>query len=292
MQLLLRKIVTRPHRIAAILSSSKALQELSRHPHPTAQAIGAACYRALIGEVAPEERAAIARIEALRTRAAASQELLQVEDFGAVSPTANLTQEQMYAGRTVQRTVGESSRAASKRPVWTALLYQLVRAFAAKRCVELGCCVGVSAAYQTTAMQAAGPGGHLWTLEGAKALAEVSQRHFKQLGLDGQIDVVVGRFQDTLESLLQAQGPIDYAFIDGHHDEQATLRYLEQILPHCQPRAMLVFDDIDWSEGMKRAWQAIWADPRLPMAIDCGEIGVVVLDSTLAERIRVRAPLW
>lgn len=291
MQLLLRKALTRPHRLAALALGQYNLAQLQQHPHETVRTVAKACEAALRGHFSPEDQRFIDRVEGVRQRAARSSERVNIEDFGAVSPTANLTQAQMYQGRVVQRTVGEACRAASKRPVWAALLWHVVRALKPQRGVELGCCVGVSAGYQAGAMARNGNGGRLWTLDGARELAAVAQRHFAELGLDN-IEVVVGRFQDTLAGVLEAHGPIDYAFIDGHHDEQATLQYFEQILPHCQPRALLVFDDIDWSAGMKRAWRTLAADPRVPLAIDCGEIGLCVLDATLHERVRVRAPLW
>lgn len=286
----LRKVLLRPHRAAALALGYQNLESLRAHPHPSVQRVAAACLRAMASRFSPEEQEPIDRIEALRARASLSQVRILVDDFGAVSPKANLTHDQMYRGRVVERTVAETCHA-SKGPVWTALLFHLVRALRPVRGVELGCCVGISAAYQAEAMRLNGDGGHLWTLEGAGAVADVAQRHFQELGLDG-ITVVVGRFEDTLAGVLQRCGPIDYAFIDGHHDERATLRYFEQILDHCQPQALLLFDDIDWSAGMKRAWRALMDDARVPLAIDCGEIGLCLLDATLRERIRIRAPLW
>lgn len=291
MSLLLRKVLTRPLRVPALLRARRELSQLAQHPHALVRLVAQACDDALHGRFDAEAAAVVARIEALRQRASASTEQVLFEDFGAGSPNANLSEAQMAAGRQLERTVGELSRAASKRPVWAALLWHLVRALQPTRGVELGCCVGVSACYQAEAMRLNGNGGRLWTLEGARALAAVSQRHFAELPVHN-VEVVVGRFQDTLDGVLANHGPIDYAFIDGHHDEAATLRYLEQILPHCQPRALLVFDDIDWSAGMARAWQAIEADRRLPLVIDCGEIGLCLLDPSLSEPVRARAPLW
>jgi predicted O-methyltransferase YrrM len=291
MRSMLRKALTRPHRLPALLRAQRELDRLGQHPHELVRRVAQACDDALHGRFDAEAAAVVDRIEGLRQRASASTERVLFEDFGAGSPTANLSEAEMAAGRQMQRTVGELSRAASKRPVWAALLWHLVRALKPTRGVELGCCVGVSACYQAEAMRLNGNGGRLWTLEGARALAAVSQRHFAELSVTN-VDVVVGRFQDTLDGVLAERGPIDYAFIDGHHDEAATARYLEQILPHCQPRALLVFDDIDWSAGMARAWQAIEADPRIPLAIDCGEIGLCVLEPALTARVRARAPLW
>ena len=48
-----------------------------------------------------------------------------------------------------------------------------------------------------------------------------------------------------------------YAFIDVHHDDKATVACFKQILPYIADEAVIVFDDISWSDGMKRAWKKI-----------------------------------
>jgi predicted O-methyltransferase YrrM len=84
--------------------------------------------------------------------------------------------------------------------------------------------------------------------------------------------------------------PLDYAFIDGHHVESATLDYMEQMVPRLSPEAVLVFDDIDWSDGMRRAWSKIAADPRFAMTLDLGTIGFAVVSASSTERQTLRAP--
>ncbi|MBI5610440.1 MAG: class I SAM-dependent methyltransferase [Deltaproteobacteria bacterium] len=288
-KILLHRVLSRPHHLLSLIQTARTLAKLEGHPHAAVRAAASACKSALLGRFSPEEQAWIAEVEDLRSRASRSAEVVRIDDFGAVSPNSNLTAEQMYAGRVIERTVGAACKAASKPLVWSSLLFQLVRHFDPKTCVELGCCVGISATFQAGALRLNGHGGRLWTLEGAPAFAEVARRHFQEVGVD--VEVVVGRFQDTLAGFLTEHAPIDYAFIDGHHDEQATIDYFEQFLPHCGPGAVLVFDDINWSKGMTRAWHRIEADPRVPLAFDCGEIGLCVMDATLSERVRARVPL-
>jgi predicted O-methyltransferase YrrM len=88
---------------------------------------------------------------------------------------------------------------------------------------------------------------------------------------------------------LSKMRPADYAFIDGHHDEKATVQYFDQMYPHLSSRSMVVFDDIDWSPGMQRAWKEIEKNPRVSLAVDLGPVGVCVIDkaSTAARRYHV-----
>ena len=176
---------------------------------------------------------------------------MTIVDFGAGSKS-QFDGEGQAVSHTISRTLGEMTRS-SKPPRWAFLLFRLVRELAPDACVELGSCVGISASYQAAALELNGR-GHLITLEGADVLAERSQRTIDDLGLSERASVRLGQFSNTLPGTLDSLPPVGYAFIDGHHVEDATIDYMEQILPHLAPEAVLLFDDINWSAGMKRAW--------------------------------------
>jgi len=67
---------------------------------------------------------------------------------------------------------------------------------------------------------------------------------------------------------------VDYVFIDGHHNEQATINYFELLLPHLSPGATVVFDDISWSKGMKRSWEKICRHSAVAFAVDLKMLGI------------------
>jgi predicted O-methyltransferase YrrM len=143
----------------------------------------------------------------------------------------------------------------------------------------------VSAAYQAAAMATNG-GGRLTTIEGDPEQAKIAGSNLAELGLDASI--VIGRFQDVLAGVLDELAPIDYAFVDGHHERNATLAYFEQLLPALQEGAIVVFDDISWSDGMKEAWSLLSEHPRVAVAVDLIAIGVCVVRSAFGERERYR----
>lgn len=89
----------------------------------------------------------------------------------------------------------------------------------------------------------------------------------------------LGPFQETFEPALRALAPLDFIFIDGHHDEAATVQYFRQALPFMRERAVLVFDDIFWSPGMKRAWETIRLDPAVSASVTLSDQGVCVKGS-------------
>ena len=229
------------------------------------------------GGLAPEERAWVRRIEQLRRRLRSSREPVTLTDFGA-GPGS---------GRAAStHTVGERCLS-SKSPLGALLLFRLVRELRPSRCLELGTNLGISAAYQAAALRLNG-GGELHTVEGAHALAELSRTHLASLGLSAEVHE--GRFLDVLPGLLARTAPLDYVFIDGHHDGPATVGYFARIHPSLAPGALVVFDDVAWSSGMAEAWRTIRADPRVRVAVGLGTMGVCIVGGE-GETVRIDLPI-
>jgi predicted O-methyltransferase YrrM len=277
------------HRAQRAAERAVNLFRLSRQGDFSCRAIAGSLRAALSPVSIPEEQGWVDRIEGLRVELNASSKAIARTDYGAGNPGSPRTAEQMDAGVEVQDTLGRVSRAVSKPPFWCLVLFKLLRTFQPKSCVELGTAVGISAAYQAAALRVNGRGG-LTTLEGAASLANIAQRNLDRLGL-GTVEVVVGRFRDTLSRVLASRQPVDYVFIDGHHDEQATLNYFEIMNPFLAGTALLVFDDIAWSSDMKRCWNTIVNDRRVITAVDLGPVGLCIVGSTPMRRRYFHIPL-
>ncbi len=222
------------------------------------------------------------RIERLRERLLGDTTPLELTDFGAGHAGAGAPR------GTVRRTVAEMCRA-SKSPFWCRILFELVRATGPARAVELGTCLGISCSYQAAAQQVAG-GGDMWTLEGAAALAARARAHFDELGLD-RVRVVEGPFSETLGTVLEEAAPVAWAFVDGHHEERATVEYFETFLPRLAETAVLVFDDIAWSAGMRRAWRTVRSHPRVVFSAALGQMGICVVAPERHPPLHLELPL-
>jgi predicted O-methyltransferase YrrM len=257
--------------------NGQQIAQLGAEPHPAARPISEAVRAVLTDDFTPEERAAFDRIEELRAALARSDEEITTVDYGAGESTDTRTAEEMARGRTATTTVGAICRSASKPPRWGRLLFALVRRLEPKQALELGSSLGLSAAYQASALQLNGS-GQLDTLEGAPTIAERARVNLQQLSLPAE--VTVGRFQDTLGPLLEERPVIDYAFVDGHHDRDATITYFQQLAPHVSEGGVLVFDDVAWSPGMAEAWSRIRSDARVGIAVDLFKIGICGLGGT------------
>jgi predicted O-methyltransferase YrrM len=136
--------------------------------------------------------------------------------------------------------------------------------------IELGTCLGITSIY----LQNAAPNATLYTLEGCPQTAGIANQSFNKAGLNN-IELTTGNFDNTLPGVIASLDKLDFVFVDGNHQKQATLNYFEWCLPKVHDGTLLIFDDIYWSEGMKEAWAQIKAHPEVTVTIDLFWIGLV-----------------
>lgn len=242
-----------------------------------ATAVRAALRRVAVGRLDASEREWVARIENRRASLAASADRFTSpipEDGGRAGGSAPAT----VGSATVRGSSGsvaQASRAASVSPVFGELLMALVRGLEPTSCLELGTGFGISGAYQGAGLALNGS-GELVTLEGSPDISAIAGAGFEELELD-RIEPRVGMLQDELEATVRSTTPIDFAFIDAHHDEPMTLRCFECVAQAASPGAALVFDDIRWSAAMRRAWRRVAADNRTAATFDVRRMGICIL---------------
>lgn len=163
-------------------------------------------------------------------------------------------------------------------------LYNLVASLRPRTCLELGTNIGISSAYLSAGIRDAGGGGNLLTLEASPVRASIAQKLHAGLKLP-DLQCRMGLFSDTLSGSLKLLGSTEFAFIDGHHQYEATLNYWNLIAPFCPPGALVVFDDTRWSEGMIRAWRELQLDKRFCGVVDLGWMGVCVVGEGPGSRV-------
>ena len=277
---MLRTFIRAPTRLLRNYNAAAQLAKLRSHRNETLRAIGEAISESRSNSVSDEERDMIDAIEQRRSSLLASSKTITVIDYGAASDSTR-TKEDMARGVQSRARVADVCKA-SRQPFWGCLLFKLVRKLKPLSCVELGACVGISASYQAAALNINGQGS-LITIEGSPEVAGVAKETIEALNLH-DTSVVIGRFIDTLEDVLQSARPVDFFFNDGHHDHDAVIEYFNQTVPYLAERAVIVFDDISWSPGMRKAWTRIEDDERVSASIDLKKIGIAVLGEGLQTR--------
>lgn len=195
-------------------------------------------------------------VEDLRKHLLSMTEEIEITDFGR-------------EGKIIQRSIRDAVRLTAKSPIHGRVLASIIRELKPDTALELGTSVGLSLAYQMIAS----PNTTFYSIEGDENLWKQANDNLARLGLRAFLHQ--GQFNDQLPNVLTQIGEVDFVFIDGHHQYQPTLAYLEMIYPHLSPEACIVFDDIYWSEGMQRAWNEISSDNRFSLTIDAYHFGVV-----------------
>jgi predicted O-methyltransferase YrrM len=152
-------------------------------------------------------------------------------------------------------------------------LMRLLRELAPQLPLELGTGLRVSTAIRD--LPRINGAGRLITLDGSAEWVAVAEEGVSSLGLER---VEFSRpLADTLPNVLKRSAPVDYAFVDAEHTEEATVGYFESIVPHTSPQAVMVFDDIPWSGELRRACRRTAHDERVCAAFALGRIGVAVI---------------
>jgi predicted O-methyltransferase YrrM len=209
------------------------------------------------------------KIEELRKQLQNNNTVLTVDDFGAGS----------VVSKTKTRTISEIAKSALKPKKFGQLLFRIVNYYQPKSIVELGTSLGITTSYLATA----NTGSCITTMEGASEIAAVAANNFAAQGLKN-IELVLGNFDENLNTVLDNIGQVDLAFVDGNHRKQPTLNYFESLLKHSHQNTILIFDDVHWSAEMEAAWQTIKADKRVTCTIDLFFIGLVFLRKDFLEK--------
>ncbi len=272
--------------------------------------MGAAFQKALSADFVPDELVLVSNVERIRQqmdrRTDRAADSFVMKDFGA-GQQGEFSGSNCPEGRDVTRLIGELSRESSVDPFWGAVLFFLIRELKPVRCLEMGGLVGISTGYlcaaiglnhrdldaesRTTNSGMTGKhdarpsifedstddpaAGLVVTLEGDPTLSGIVQSNIAGLALSQYSKVIDGRFADTLDSAADANGPFDLAFVDGHHDGDATVEYFNTLKKYLTPSALVIFDDIAWSQGMRRAWKVVSADPEVCLSVAANQFGII-----------------
>jgi predicted O-methyltransferase YrrM len=114
----------------------------------------------------------------------------------------------------------------------------LLKLIGAKRVLEIGSFVGVSAMHFADALPA---DGRVVTIEKFDHFAAIARRNFGANGFEDRIELVEGDAHEVLPTI-RDRGPFDFAFIDGNKERYAD--YFRLVEPMTSPRSIIVVDDV------------------------------------------------
>jgi predicted O-methyltransferase YrrM len=205
-------------------------------------------------------------IENIRKKLYGSKQILRFSELGAGSKMKTLQ-------------VGILAKRSSVSSKYGRLLRRLAQFYQPSGILEIGTSFGLSTMYLATAC----PRTRLYTLEGNEEKCLIARENFDLLGLKN-VEVMQGMFDDNLPvALNNIKSPL-FVFYDGNHSYEPTIKYFEWCLTKSDTNSIFVFDDIHWSEEMKRAWGYIQCHPVVKVTIDLYYMGLVLFKKELQKQ--------
>ncbi len=239
------------YRVAASPLGMRALARAEREGLPGSCV---AALRCAFGEsLSPEESEAARIIEQIRHEIAHSPERFSVLDTGRGS---------------AERTGRQIAHRSSVPRLWGTVLMKLAKGSKARAILELGSCAGISTCYLAASH------ARVVGVEGSETLSALADEHVRRVS--GTAQVVQARFDDVLDHLDEVIGRPGLVYIDGEHTRTARLHYLDRVLPHLDPGALVVFDDIHLSDELWQAWGESQQRAGIAAAVNLGRFGVCV----------------
>lgn len=206
------------------------------------------------------------KIEALRKALLKIKNTILIEDFGAKSKLNNAT----------QKSIKSIARYGAKPKKYAQLLARIIEYYAYKNIVDLGTSLGLTTAYLAQAAEDV----RIISFEGCRNTSTIAEENFEKLGVNN-VEFKIGNIDDTLPLYLKSLDfKIDFMFFDANHQYQATVNYFNWALDHTHLGTCFVFDDIYWSDDMKKAWTEIKKHPQVIISIDLYQIGLIFFDNT------------
>ena len=194
-------------------------------------------------------------IEALRKECRTSRELIFKTDYGKAGSEGK--------GIVYPVRLGKIARSSVTSPGHARRLARLAEKTGAGNILEIGTSLGFTTAY----LACARPGARIITLEGCPELSRLASEHFKKLEIRN-IEIITGRFEDTLQDALQKLKRVDLVYIDGNHRKEAMLNYYGQCREYAGNESVFVFDDIHSSREMEEAWELITGREEVRISLD------------------------
>lgn len=161
---------------------------------------------------------------------------------------------------------------------WCHLFYYLCKIIKAKNVLELGTNLGVSGQYFLAALSDNEEATFI-TMEAHPQYCHIARERFKEVVPAVNTQVIEGFYENTLDEVLTNTRKFDLVFIDGHHKKDATLMYFDKIKPHLRHGAIVIFDDINWSNEMQDLWEIIKTDVSVLLTVDFYKLGIVIYSS-------------
>ncbi len=164
------------------------------------------------------------------------------------------------------------------------VLYNLAVMYNGCNILEMGTSTGMSVLY----LALGAPDSKIISIEGCENLSGIARLNLKYHGIKN-VKVLTGDFEDRLQHISETDFRPSLVFVDGNHRKEPVLKYFSILKELIIPGSVIIFDDIDYSVEMNRAWNEIKRDPQVSVSIDILRMGLVfTVDGIVKQDFRIR----
>lgn len=208
-------------------------------------------------------------LNAVRNELLKNNEELIITDFGAGSKKLNSN----------KRKIKNIAKHGISKQKQAEFLYRLVNKFKPNTIVELGTSIGLTTLYLSKPLKKS----NVYTLEGCSEIYNFANKLFLQHQIKN-VKNIQGVFDQTFPKLTSEINNIDLLYIDGNHSYKATVNYFKEGLLKKNTNSIFIFDDINWSEDMQKAWKEIFLHQEVTLSFDFFHFGIVFFRSEQKEK--------
>lgn len=198
---------------------------------------------------------------------------LQITDYGAGSLLTSSN----------QREVRHIARHGAINDRQGRYLFKISHFYRPELTIELGTSLGISTLYFALADSR----HQVISVEGSEAIAERAAETIHGLRTPN-ISLIQDTFDKALDKILKESPKVDLVYLDGDHRKGSSIRYFERCLPHFHEKSIMIVADIYWSVEMQTAWNQMKSHPRVSLAIDLFDFGILFFDQAIREKVDLK----
>lgn len=167
------------------------------------------------------------------------------------------------------RKISQMAKTSAVNRKYGKLLKRIAEHYQLKSCLELGTSLGLGSCYLGQGAE------YVITVEGCPNIQYEAVMNSEKLGLTNT-EFINAEFSEVLDDLLVKVENLDLLYVDGNHGYEPTMRYFNKAMEHLHDNAFIIFDDINWSDEMRKAWDEICADNRIHVSMELFRMGIVL----------------
>nr|HMP31339.1 class I SAM-dependent methyltransferase [Saprospiraceae bacterium] len=198
-------------------------------------------------------------LENIRRSYLTSSESIVFEDYGAGSQKLNAN----------KRMVHEIAKHGVSSEYQCRVLFNLVNYLKPQRSLELGTSLGLASMYMASARKKS----IVDTVEANADLVKIASHNATKLNLSN-----INFHQNTFDAILKnisSNITYDFIYLDGNHTYESTIGYMQKLQHNMTNKAVVMIDDIHWSEGMYSAWNLLSRQDSVQASIETSYFGLL-----------------